>query len=75
MSREWEGWMDARSQGFIPEPIGLQTLAQQDVETKTHTTHLCVCVCVCVNTGQPASTEGVSLNKKEQNQTLSAVLF
>lgn len=38
--------MDARSQVFIPEPIGLQTLAQQDVETQTHnTTHLCVRAC------------------------------
>lgn len=39
-----EGWMDARSQGFIPKPIRLQILAQQDVQTQahTHTAHLCV---------------------------------
>lgn len=50
VSREWQGWIDARSQGFILEPIGLQTLAQQDVDTQTHTqcnTHLCVCCTVC----------------------------
>lgn len=32
--REGGFWMAARSQGFIPEPLDLQTLAQQDVETK-----------------------------------------
>ncbi len=42
-----EGWMDARSQGFI----SLQTLAQQDVEAQTRTQR--TCVSVCVNTVQP----------------------
>lgn len=67
VSREWEGWMDARSQGFIPEPIGLQTLAQQDVETQTHTTqYTCVCVCVCVSTQlSMCSPRGFLLIKKE----------
>lgn len=39
--RGWS-WTAARSQGFIPESIDLQTLAQQDVGTKIDTTHLSV---------------------------------
>lgn len=48
--------MDARSQVFIPEPIGLQTLAQQDVETQTHTQYNTpVCVRACESASHPSS--------------------
>ena len=71
LSREGEGWMDARSQGFIPEPIGLQTLAQQDVETLTHT-HTHTPEYITFNTGQTEITKRISLNKKSK---ITAVVF